>query len=128
MFFIYFIQHCFHCCPSDSTVSEDDGIEPRTVATLALAVRRSYHSARCHPPRLDLINSRLDLIHCRLDLIHTRLDLIHTRLDLIHTRLDLINTRLHCPNTTERKFNLGVLNLYKTHFIDLFNVKITYSI
>ncbi len=41
----YYIQHCFICCPSDSTVSED-GIDPRT---LALAVRRSYHSAMSHP-------------------------------------------------------------------------------
>jgi hypothetical protein len=41
---MYFIQHCFICCPSDSTVSEDAGIEPRTVATSALAVRRSSHS------------------------------------------------------------------------------------
>jgi hypothetical protein len=30
------IQHCFICRPSDSTVSEDAGIETRTVATLAL--------------------------------------------------------------------------------------------
>ncbi len=37
------IQHCFICRPSDSTVSEDAGIEPRTVATSALAVRRSNH-------------------------------------------------------------------------------------
>ncbi len=28
-FFLYFIQHCFVCRPSDSTVSEDAGIEPR---------------------------------------------------------------------------------------------------
>jgi hypothetical protein len=34
---IYCIQHCFICRPSDSTVSEDAGIEPRTVATSALA-------------------------------------------------------------------------------------------
>jgi hypothetical protein len=65
------IQHCFICRPSDSTVSEDAGIEPRTVATSALTVRRSSHTW-------------LDLIHTRLDLIHTSLDLIHTRLDLIH--------------------------------------------
>jgi hypothetical protein len=44
---MYFIQHCyFH---SDSTVTEDAGIEPRTVATLALAVRLSSHWARSHP-------------------------------------------------------------------------------
>ena len=31
------IQHCFICRPSDSTVSQDAGIEPRTsVTTLAL--------------------------------------------------------------------------------------------
>jgi hypothetical protein len=44
-FFMYDIQHCFICRPSDSTVSEDAGIGPRTVATTALTVRRSNHSA-----------------------------------------------------------------------------------
>jgi hypothetical protein len=39
--FIYDIEHCFICDPSDSTVSEDAGIEPRTVTSTALAVRRS---------------------------------------------------------------------------------------
>jgi hypothetical protein len=34
-FFMYCIQHCFICRPSDSTVSEDAGIEPRTVAASA---------------------------------------------------------------------------------------------
>jgi hypothetical protein len=38
--FMYIIQHCFICRPSDSIVSEDAGIEPRTVATLALTARR----------------------------------------------------------------------------------------
>jgi hypothetical protein len=38
---MYVILHCFICRPSDSTVSEDAGIEPRTVATLALTARRS---------------------------------------------------------------------------------------
>ena len=38
--------------PSDSTVSEDAGIEPRTVATVALTARRSNLSARSHPPSL----------------------------------------------------------------------------
>ncbi len=50
----YIIQHCFICRPSDSTVPTDAGIEPRTVATGALAVRRSNHQARSHP-RPDLI-------------------------------------------------------------------------
>jgi hypothetical protein len=35
---MYLIQHCVICRHSVSTVSEDAGIEPRTVATLALAV------------------------------------------------------------------------------------------
>ncbi len=39
-FFMYLIQRCFICSPSDSTVSEDAGIEPRTVANTALTVRR----------------------------------------------------------------------------------------
>ncbi len=46
IFYIYFIRQCLNCCPSDSTESDYAGIEPRTVATLALAVRRSNHSAR----------------------------------------------------------------------------------
>jgi hypothetical protein len=33
----YFSQHSFICRPSDSSVSEDAGIEPRTVVTLTLA-------------------------------------------------------------------------------------------
>jgi hypothetical protein len=32
---MYVIQHCFIWRPSDPTVSEDAGIEPRTVVTLA---------------------------------------------------------------------------------------------
>ncbi len=40
--------HYFICRPSDSTVSEDAGNEPRTVATLALAVRRSNQAIESH--------------------------------------------------------------------------------
>jgi hypothetical protein len=36
LFFIYVIQYCFICRLSDSTVSEDAGIEPRTVATFGI--------------------------------------------------------------------------------------------
>jgi hypothetical protein len=44
------IQHCFICRLSDSTVSEDAGIEPRSVATSAFAVRRLHfiHPASSH--------------------------------------------------------------------------------
>jgi hypothetical protein len=40
---MYCNQHSSIRRPSDSTVSEDAGIEPGTVATSALAVRRSNH-------------------------------------------------------------------------------------
>jgi hypothetical protein len=42
---VFFLCTVFNTasCPSDSTVSEDAAIEPRAVATLALAVRRSNH-------------------------------------------------------------------------------------
>jgi hypothetical protein len=40
MFLSYYIQHGFICRPSDSSVPTDAGIEPRTVTTGALAVRR----------------------------------------------------------------------------------------
>ncbi len=64
LFFMYFSKHCFICRPTDSTVSEDAGIEPRTVATSALIVRRSSHSATSHP-HFGYISSttRLHLIH-----------------------------------------------------------------
>ncbi len=51
-FFTNVIQQCFICRPLDSTLSEDTGIETRTVAslaTLALTARRSNHSARSKP-------------------------------------------------------------------------------
>jgi hypothetical protein len=50
---MHFIQHCFICRPSDSTVSENARIEPRTVATSSLAVRRSNHPATSHIPDSD---------------------------------------------------------------------------
>jgi hypothetical protein len=36
-------------------VSEDAGMEPRTVATKALTFRRSNHSARSHPQTIEVI-------------------------------------------------------------------------
>jgi hypothetical protein len=66
---MYHIQHCFICRPLDSTVSEDAGIEPRTVATTALAVRHSNHSARSLPSHpVDEI-SKLDKLHVPLAFI-----------------------------------------------------------
>jgi hypothetical protein len=48
--FLFYVKYStlLHLPPSDSTESEDAGIEPGTVATAALAVRRSNHSARSH--------------------------------------------------------------------------------
>jgi hypothetical protein len=57
--FSFYVQYStlLHLLPQDFTVSEDAGIEPRTVATTELAVvRRSNHSARSHTQtRLYLI-------------------------------------------------------------------------
>ncbi len=70
MFFIftYFIQHCFICRPSDSTVSVDATIEPRTFATLALTVRRSKHSATdisdTYLPKLVFYTKRILVLVC----------------------------------------------------------------
>jgi hypothetical protein len=52
---LYFILHRFIYRPSDSTVSEDAGIKPRTVATSALAVRRSHLSAISFTSRFAII-------------------------------------------------------------------------
>ncbi len=49
LLFVYSIQHCFICRPSDSTVSEDTVIKPRTVASRHLLS--------------DTLTTRLDLIH-----------------------------------------------------------------
>ncbi len=51
--FMYVIQHCIICRPSESTVSEDAGIEHSTFATLALTARRSNHLAKSHPHRIE---------------------------------------------------------------------------
>jgi hypothetical protein len=51
---MYFLQQCYIFRPSDFIVSENARAEPRTVATLALAVSRSNHSARSHPAKLKI--------------------------------------------------------------------------
>ncbi len=48
IFSMYCIQHGLICRHSHSTILKGAGIEPRTVATSALAVRRSDHAARSH--------------------------------------------------------------------------------
>jgi hypothetical protein len=61
-FLKYFFQHCFICRPTDSTVSVDAGMESKTVATLALAVSRSNHSARSHPPAYSMLVQKRQLL------------------------------------------------------------------
>ncbi len=98
-FFLNFIQHCFFSRPSDSTVSEDAGIEPRTVAASTLAVRRSNHSAGSHPlSRLYLIQHSArshPQDHNSARSSHIRQNLIHhaATVDLIH-----ISARSHPQN------------------------------
>ncbi len=114
IFFMYFIQHCFVCCPSDFTLSEDAGIEPRAVATSAL-------KSDALTTRLFSSTSKLDVIHkTRLDLNRTRLDLIHTRLHLILIRLDLIHNsaRSHPRSATSHPHSARphrLDNLAKSH-------------
>jgi len=43
MYFMYSIHHCFICHPSEPTVLADAGFDPRALAKLALAARRSNH-------------------------------------------------------------------------------------
>jgi hypothetical protein len=43
---MYVIKHCFIYRPSDSTVSEDAGIDPKIVETLALTARRFSNLAQ----------------------------------------------------------------------------------
>jgi hypothetical protein len=38
-FLKFFLQHCFICCPANSTVSEEAGIEFRVLATFQQSVR-----------------------------------------------------------------------------------------
>ncbi len=53
---MYCIQYCFICRPSDSTVSENVGIEPRTSCDFGICSQTLYnHSARSHPHWLDFI-------------------------------------------------------------------------
>ncbi len=69
------IQHCFICRPSDSTVSEDAGIEPRTVATSELA--RSHplldwsNISECH--NFEKYVKFLSSIYYRFEYIHLKL-------------------------------------------------------
>ncbi len=71
-FCMYFIQNCFICRRSDSTVPEDAGIEPRTAATLELAVRRSNHwldlIRMCQNYSMPIVHSGMTVWQCRISI------------------------------------------------------------
>ncbi len=52
-FFMYVTQHCFICRPSDSTVPEDAGIEPRTVTSTEESVKSR---TECFPKDKKLLS------------------------------------------------------------------------
>ncbi len=101
--YVLFSQHCFICSPLRlHCVGGCWDIEPRRVATSALAVRRFSHSATSHPPSATshphsgYISSTLGYISSTLGYISSTLgqiDLIHPRLHLIYTRLHLIHKK-----------------------------------
>ncbi len=62
---MYDTEHFFICHPSE----EDAGTGHRTVATTALAVGRSNHSARSHPSYPVDEMSKLDTLHVPLSCI-----------------------------------------------------------
>ncbi len=101
---MYYIQHiCFICRPSDSTVSEDAGMEPKNVATLALAVRRSKHSARFHP-QLARYHPQLARYHPQLARYHPQLARSHPQLVRYHPQLARSLTQLSSVLSNETKY------------------------
>jgi hypothetical protein len=105
---MYFIQHCFICRPSDSTVSEDAGIEPNTVATSALAVRRSSYSGTSHPhsatshPHLATSHPHSACISPTLGCISSTLGYISSTLGDISSTLGDISSTLGYISSTLR--------------------------
>jgi hypothetical protein len=113
---MYVISHCFIWRPSDSTMSEDAGIEPRTVADSALAARCSNHSPRLHPwlrfsTKFDLIGSSTDLRF--LYLYHSS---VHSL--LVHRQLakqrrvpsPTVTSPMNCPFTKRPFINRPLTN------------------
>jgi hypothetical protein len=59
-FYFTLFNTALSAAPQIPLLSEDAGIEPRTVATSALTSRRTNHSATSHPPKPDM-NLDLDM-------------------------------------------------------------------
>ena len=97
-FFMYFIQHCFICRPSEFSVSEDAGIEPRTVATSTLAVRRSNRSARSHNNYLTAWKFNFC---CRLQAAEERRKSLEVSWSIFYIKsAQFVNERNWCPKST----------------------------
>ncbi len=103
-FFMYFFQHCFICRPSDSSVSEDAGIESRTVVTLTLAVRHSnpsarshLHSARSHPHsvRSHPLSARYHTLSARYHPLSARYHPLSTRSPPLSAGYHPLSVRSH---------------------------------
>jgi hypothetical protein len=115
---MYYIQHCFICRRSYD--SEDAGIEPRTVVTLALAVARSNHSARSHPLAPGWFSSPVVSVHLtRGTIIEFPLPLNKDTVEQPHAHFPLVGTgspdSLHCQRgMTTRE----VRKVYSIHYTD----------
>jgi hypothetical protein len=106
---MYVIQHCFICCPSVANVSEDAGIEPRT---LNLSGRRSNHSARSHPhsARSHLHSARFHPHSARSHPHSARSHLIFNSYHIMHfIRHQKTNLRkIQCSGSRDSKSNSGI--------------------
>ncbi len=124
---MYDIQHCFICRPSASTVSEDAGIEPRTVATIrhwlsyALTTLLDFiHllKLKCaHQAGSLKMNTALEYStrvvqeggrRCKKSTLN---DLVH----LTPLRIPLMNPPIHPESSTSVPFTLTTPNLALTH-------------
>ncbi len=113
---MHYIQHSFICHLTDSTVSEVAGIEPRTVATTALAVRRSNDSlvvkaAISHPLRLHFIHTWLYLI--QFGYISSTLGYISSTFGYISSTFGYISSSLVLQQLTARSF-IEFLRVFET--------------
>ncbi len=98
-FSMYDIQHCFICRPSDYTVSEDAGVEPRTAATAVLAVRRSNHLGY-NASTLGNISSTLGYISSTLGYISYTHGYISSTAGYISSTLGYISSTLDYISST----------------------------
>jgi hypothetical protein len=79
-------------------VLEDAGIEPRTVATLALAVRRSYHSARSHLYTCPGYRTIPGSVHTDIWFTSLKLSFVAGRLSLVYIWIVYFSLNPHSRN------------------------------